>query len=71
METSLFKHIHKGMYYILSTGCDFCGIKKKGGAKQAAQKNHFEVSYRFVTSYLLSVKVTHENEKTKTADYTC
>jgi len=39
METSLFKHIHKGMY-ILNTGCDFCGIKKKGGgwAKQAAQK---------------------------------
>ena len=31
--------------YILSTGCDFCGIKKKGGggggAKQAAQKKHF------------------------------
>ena len=30
--------------YILSTGCDFCGIKKGGGgewAKQAAQKNHF------------------------------
>ena len=36
METSLFKHIHKGMY-ILSTGCDFCGIKKGGvWAKQAA-----------------------------------
>ena len=49
METSLFKHIHKGMY-ILSTGCDFCGIKKKGGrgAKQAAQKNHF--IYPTVTS---------------------
>ena len=37
METSLFKHINKGMY-ILSTGCDFWGIKKKGGwAKQVAQ----------------------------------
>ena len=30
METSLFKHINKGMY-ILSTDCDFWGIKKKGG----------------------------------------
>jgi hypothetical protein len=41
METSLFKNIHKGMY-ILSTGCDFCGIKKKGvWAKEAAQKKQY------------------------------
>jgi hypothetical protein len=40
METSLFKNIHKGMY-ILSRGCDFCGINKKKRrvwAKQAALK---------------------------------
>jgi len=41
METSLFKHIHKGMY-ILSTGCDFCGIKKRGGVgKTGCTKKHF------------------------------
>ena len=49
METSLFKHIQKGMY-ISSTGCDFCGIKKKGGgggvAKQAAQKKHYIYIYK-------------------------
>ena len=44
METSLFKHIHKGMY-ILSTGCDFCGIKKKRGVDKTGctKKKHFEV----------------------------
>ena len=64
METSLFKHIHKGMF-ILSTSCDVCGIKNKGvWAKEAAQKkNTLKYIYRFVTSYLLSVMVTHENEK--------
>jgi hypothetical protein len=51
METSLFKHIHKGMY-ILSTGCDFCGIKKGGGAKQAAQKKPLYISYRDICSVM-------------------
>jgi hypothetical protein len=43
METSLFKHIHKGIY-ILSTGCDFWGIKKKGVAMWAAQIKSFKVN---------------------------
>jgi hypothetical protein len=48
METSLFKHINKGMY-ILSTGCDFCGIKKRGGGQNRLhKKKHF--IYPTVTS---------------------
>ena len=52
--------------YILSTGCDVCGIKKRECGQKKLHKNPtLKCIYRFVTSYLLSVKVTHENEKNK------
>jgi hypothetical protein len=38
METSLFKHINKGMY-ILSTGCDFWGIIERGGVGKTGCTN--------------------------------
>jgi hypothetical protein len=48
----------------------FGELKKKGGVGKTGctNKNSLKGIYRFVTSYLLSVNVTHE--KTKTADYT-
>jgi len=72
METSLFKHIHKGMYYILSTGCDFCGIKKKGGGqnrlhKKTTLKCHIGL---WLPTYCL-LRWLMKMKKTKTADYTC
>jgi hypothetical protein len=59
--------------YILSTGCDVCGIKNKAvWAKEAAQKKTLWSVYigLWLPTYCL-LKWLMKMKKTKTADYAC